>query len=246
MPQRHKPPILTGARIRKGATVGKGQKRSSLPVKEVLVRGKKLFKGIIKNFNKESHDPRYSPTDLVLQGQKAWQAFHKAGLPVPEISKVDLRKNSPHYLHLFAEDLRKKHGKLYDCHTVGRPTFFSNFSFPKDKTLIENLANDLATIHSIGFFPGNVDFWNFYKKGNTWGRVIIDFDNFKRRGKIQHTNKAIENISDIANYLGPRSKAFKLFIGNYSKTCKNKHLSMLVRRQYAEDRFEHSNSRIID
>jgi hypothetical protein len=137
MPQKHKSPILTGARIRTGAVVGKGQKMFSLPVKKVFVRGKNTFIGLIKNLNRGSRDPNHEPRKAAIRGQIAWRTLFRAGLPVPEISKIDLRKKSSTYLHLFVEDLRKKYGKLEDCHEHGQPTFFKKFSFPKDKKLLK-------------------------------------------------------------------------------------------------------------
>jgi hypothetical protein len=244
MPQRHKPPILTGAKIKTGATIGKGQKEPfSQPVKKVLIRGKNIFRGLIKNLNRGSRDPSHIPRKAAIRGQLAWRTMWKAGLPVPEISKIDLRKGSKQYLHLFVEDLRKHYGKLEDCHERGQPIFFKKFSFPKDKRLLTHLANDIATIHSLGYTPDNVDFWHFYKKGTSWGRVIIDFDGFRKTKRENHIHQSIANVYDISTYLGTKSEAFKFFVKEYSKTCHDRELGSIIQKQYDYDKFEYLDSR---
>lgn len=244
--KRQKAPLLTNSKIKVGIAIAKGQKTQSKPVKKVFVRSKIPFKGLIKNLNRKSNFQRYTPEKIAIIGQQAWFAFLKAKLPVPKISKLDLRKNSKYYLHLFVEDLRKRHGELIDCHTQGDPTFFKRLLIPRDRIILKKLAGDLSKIHSLGFAAENVDFWHFYRKKNTWDRVIIDFDGFRKQGKARHQESVFENIYDIGTNLGTKSKEFRYFIHDYTKNCNNKIIRDLILKQYNIDKFEYLDPRFMD
>jgi tRNA A-37 threonylcarbamoyl transferase component Bud32 len=233
--KKNKSPILINAKIRKGRVVGKGQKEhKSQAVREVFIKermGKKgFFHGVVKRFLPSQTYNQINARQAVINSQLAHRAFLKLGLPVAKIAKADLRTKSKNYLNIFYENLERKYGKLYDCHKKGVPKFLERFTVEKDKKLLKDLGSDLAKIHSSGYITGFIDFWNFYKKGETYGRVIVDFDNFMKDKNNALEMFAFNNLFDIRNYLGPRE--FNEFINSYYDTLTNNELKQKIKKHY--------------
>jgi hypothetical protein len=154
--------------------------------------------------------------NLIAQ-QKAWFALFKAGLPVPRFHKIDLRRQSKHYLSTFMEDMSKRFGKIYTGHIMGVPVFFDGLSLKRDRTLIRNLAKDLAKINGLGYFPEAADFWSFYRKNASWDRVIFDFGAF---GKPQQFVRDTQLAIQFGNIAFPMPEPeFAYFVKQYKKHC---------------------------
>lgn len=219
MPRKFISPQVHRSIVKKGILIGKGQRpgRPSTVYRAELVESNGTrFVAAAKKIKPNALLEK-AERKIALQGQLAWRAFKRAGLPVPSFSRMDLRKKSNAYLTNYMEDVSLKHRKLFDGHEKGIPVFLKRFSFQKDKNIIMDLAKDLATIHNLGFATHHLDFWHFYQSGNTYGRVILDFhDFFKVNNKVYSKDTHdifYSNYFYLNQVLEPR--AFDLFIKTY-------------------------------
>ena len=232
-----KSPRVHKAQIKEGKIIGRGQAMGTgEPVKRVKItergRGRRVFHAAAKKANAY----RGSESRILLaESQRAWRKFHRAGLPVPAFSRVMSRrpnikkgKYSRHYLTTFMEDMTKKHGKLYDCHVQGKPTFLVRLSAKKDAKLIRSLGRDLAAIYSLGFTCRFLDFWHFYKKKDgKWDRVILDLNSFRdAEGPVPERQNLRDNIRELKDVFGERE--FKLFFREFLKHYKGRHRNAAV------------------
>jgi hypothetical protein len=204
MPRKFVSPNLHKAIINIGKKIGIGQ--SDFNITKVrsaeLIEGKNVFHGV---FKKKPGVSRIS----VATTQSIYRSLKKLGLPVPEFSRAlsILNKRKVKHPEIFAENLERKYGKLYDCHKKGSPIFLRKLNLKKDSELINNLAKDLATMHRNGIIPNYIDFWHFYKIGDwklsnrgTWDRVIIDFDKMFRipKKEIEYSEFIEKNLKHIS------------------------------------------------
>jgi len=153
--------------------------------------------------------------------KRVWRDLKEAGLPVaPQYTPI-LRKTSPHYLSLLMTQLERKHGKLIKGHETddGRPILFRKLTIGKDKELIKDLAQDVAKIHNLGYDFPYPDIWAYYKKGNSYGRAIIDLDDLRKDG-LTDAGRNRANLFDlISGEFLPNE--YNYFIHEYNSARKN-------------------------
>ncbi|MFA6268847.1 MAG: hypothetical protein WCW13_04895 [archaeon] len=220
-----KAPRIVNNLVTQGGLIGNGRSGEVFKgeIRNLGVVGK-VWNSAIKVPFSELTETRSPPTrEDIIGRQKVWGAFKQAGLPVAGYHKIDLRKElvggkvNPYYLSTFMPNMeaKKKLQLVHDAY--GRPVFLSRLSVSQDRKLIKSLAKDLATIHSVGFaFKKYVDFWHFYPKGKTFGRVILDFEEF---AKNMGEKKCVENVIVVLNYLKPTEGQY--FAQRYFAECKN-------------------------
>jgi hypothetical protein len=228
-------PKLIKAKVTKKRVLSDGRMDKITRVAIEEHSGRKRF--LVARFQKQTTPQAAKAIDY----QKKLYLFKRAGLPVPSHSKIDLRKRSPTYLHIFQPDLEKRFGKLipvnevnlFTGHSHGKPTFLRKLSLQKDSQLIESLAKDLATLHSLDYFSHWIDFWHFYKKGNSFGRLIFDVSELHRLEKNsgQQTAKLLHMFSEIKHQF--HKGEFEYFAKQYLKYSKNKQHSGLIKTLYA-------------
>lgn len=193
----------------------------------------------------------------LIASNKLWYVFYKAGLPVPEYRKIDLRTGkasrirsakdstpiritNPNYLSAFERNMGGKKA-LIKGHEMdyGRPVFFSTLLVEKDSNLIKNLARDIAKIHSLGYKFKFLDFFGFRKKGNTFERAIIDFDpeNIKKVSKEELEELIPHVLNSIKFEMG--EKEFRLFLAEYLRNTKSRKIRKLIlSKNYLKSKFK--------
>ncbi len=222
MTRQYRSPQIKRSQINKGQFIGKGQHPTTFRrvyATEVYESGRK-FQTVCKT-------PGFffgpSETSRIIQN---YRKIKMLGLPVPafvrslreEVEGADVPKIS-----LIAEDVRKRVGKIYDCHKDGAPVFLQKLRVKKDPQLIKALAQDLATLHNNDIIPFEIDFWHFYKIGKwrfwkrgTWERIIVDFNKFSRfKAKTDLSEMAEANLKVISHYM--RADVWKKFHEEYLK-----------------------------
>jgi hypothetical protein len=148
-----------------------------------------------KRIRKKKNPYSHESVAKTITAQRAWFAFFKAGLPVPEFSKLDLRTRSNNFLSRFMQIIKPKDSQLVDGHVAGSPNPDVFVSIRKKPNKIKELAKDLVTIYDLGFFSRHLDFWHFYiGKNNEWERVILDFESFER---IRKEKKKFNNDAGV-------------------------------------------------
>lgn len=168
--------------------------------------------------------------ERVINAKRAYTAFKRAALPVPSFFVPRIRYFSAPE-SILMENLVKRFGKLFPINSKKRsshPVFLKKLSVKNDSILIKDLAKDLATIFNLGFVPYAMDFWMFYKKGNSYDRVISDITLFTHKNDAIHsqTPKAFfkENMRDsvfaFKENMGQRE--FELFYGEFLENLKVK------------------------
>lgn len=172
-----------------------------------------------------------------IEYQQKLQVFRKMGLPVPAYSKVDLRKKSPTYLHIFQPNLERKHGKLtpvnlYTNEQAGRPVFLGELTLAKDRALIGKLAEDLVKLNENGYVSHWIDFWHFYKKQDSYERLIFDIDELHKAQGADHSSQVSHMFHEIGRYL--KREEFSHFVREYIAHCKNKKLATFVEQRFVE------------
>ncbi|MFA5764200.1 MAG: hypothetical protein WC915_05330 [archaeon] len=152
---------------------------------------------------------------VLIDNQKVWLDFYKAKLPVPKLHKLDLRKNSPTYENVIMSNLKKDHKILIPVNIGKTPKNLMLIDPKKDRKLIKNLATDFAKIVKLGYSPSVIDFWHFYKKGNTMERVIIDYTSLRKRPKDH--NYLVQNaLAIIKENMDPST--FQIFNKQFNET----------------------------
>ncbi|MFA5763629.1 MAG: lipopolysaccharide kinase InaA family protein [archaeon] len=223
MPRRFDSPNLHKSKIKILGFLGKGQDHNHSEVHKAKViektHDKKLGFQAVRKYR-----PMESRRSLASQ-QSIYRNLKHLGLPVPRFSRTMLETiGFNKRMIIIAENLEKKHGKLYDCHERGNPIFLRKLSIKKDQKLIESLAKDLATMHRAGIIPKHIDFWHFYRTGNwsffrrgSWDRVIVDFDKMFRipKKEIEHSEDVERNLKNISHNMS--SKTWKEFHKIYIK-----------------------------
>lgn len=177
--------------------------------------GKKNFSAV-----KKFDNPNYKVgVEDIVKIQNVWKILYENNFPVPRFSKVDLRKNSPTYLNIFREFLYKKN-ELIDCHKRGRFRLPKKFNFVRDKKVLNELAQDIAKLSSLGVIAEFPDFWNFYKKKDgSLGRLIVDFNFLDYDLKLTKSLK-LRNANDLflsVYYELPNNKTKFYFFRCYQK-----------------------------
>lgn len=249
MKKRINSPSIVNKKILEGRVVGKGQRPDSIPVHEVNIAGKK---GVVrkrrfvedynsfekymifnnpklagqKNKIKEIYS-NYKKTMVsnAIDSQLAWRSFFNAGLPVPKFSKIDLRRRKE-FLATYMENLELRHGKLVDCHLRGKPVELKKLKVNLNSGLLRDLGGDLANIYNLGFYPKLIDFWHFYGEGRKKGRVILDFDSFRKvKSREEFKEFSLSSILTIKEFLG--KKEFDIFLDSFLKRLSNKRVEDL-------------------
>ena len=225
-------PLLANGVVKKGKVIGPGNNNTITRITLLERSGKK--RRLVARYR----ETRFPTKEKAIEYQKKIDTFRKAGLPVPKYSKVDLRENSPTYLHIFQPDLEAKYGKLIPINNNrgvpdGKPAFLANLTLKKDKILIEELASDLVKIHNTKHISFWIDFWHFYKKGDTYGRLIFDLDELhKIRPESNHGQQVLHMFHEIREYM-PYAE-FQHFVKEYIKQCKHKTLANYVENHFVE------------
>ena len=152
--------------------------------------------------------------------KRVWRQLKGAGLPVPEQYTPIFRKKSPHYLSLVMTQLEREHGKLIKGHETqhGSPVLFHTLDMRKDKELIGGLAKDVATIHNLGYDFPFPDIWAYYKKGNTYGRVVMDLDDIRRESPSMSAEVRFDLFKLIGGEFAPEE--YHYFQQEYRKARK--------------------------
>ncbi|MFA5764006.1 MAG: hypothetical protein WC915_04290 [archaeon] len=221
-----KSPQLKRAKLLVGRFIGEGQHLYGVDfkVKDLLVSEKqpsgkiKRFRSVLKN----SEDNWLTRGDFALM-QRIYRKFKQANLPVPSFSRtIPKDASSRQKIVIVAENLEKKHGKLYDGHKNGELRFPKQLSIKEDRKLLVDLAKDLATIHNLGIACNYVDYFHFYKKGNSYDRVIVDFDKLEFRSGSKLQKSIYVNLRSFLKALryGPGlepTPEFKFFLKSYLK-----------------------------
>ena len=229
MPRKISNPKLKGSKIKISKSLGKGQGGGLSPkVRRAIIREPGTKRKVYAAMKKLAIFGETYKREDIAQGQVAWKAFYRAGLPVPKFSKVELRKGHEHYLAVFMEDMVKKHGRIIDGHELGQPVFLRKLSVERNGSLIKNLAKDLATMHNIGFTTRYLDFWHYYKnRKGKWNRVILDFNGFEKEfDKNVTITRLRHNITHAKEHFGKRE--FMLFFEEYLKHYKGKHRNVAI------------------
>ncbi len=199
----------------------KNGKKRKVVLKEMQRKRKISFKGPVNLLGKR---------ERIINAKKAYAAFKRAALPVPSFFVPRLRYFSAPE-SILMENLTKRFGKIFPINPMKNntdPIFLKKLLIKKDSVLIKDLAKDLATIFNLGFVPYAMDFWMFYKKGNSYDRVISDITLFTHKNDAIHsqTPKAFfkENMRDsvfaFKENMGQRE--FELFYGEFLENLKVK------------------------
>jgi len=160
----------------------------------------------------------------LIETNKAWAKLKKAGLPVPQVSILDLRKNirtrfdstvrrTPNrlYLQRLVEDMSKKHGHLYPVqrpHSVLKLSTLDPRKNPSHEILIREMAHDLTTMYSSGVMSRTGTVWHLYRKPTgELDRVIVNLDSL---GLIKSPHQAVkaftENLGVLSKQFTPDSR----------------------------------------
>ncbi|MFA6064588.1 MAG: hypothetical protein WCW44_01140 [archaeon] len=223
-------PQLAGSRIKKQREIFEGRTISARRI-TLVERTGRIRKLVLRKPVSFMHNPQRA-----IDYQTKWEEFKKVGLPVPDYSKVDLRKGSPTYLGIFQPDLEKRYGKLipinntsYEGHN-GRPHFLKQLKLGRDRRVLGELASDLSKLHELNYVGYWVDYWHFYKKGNSYGRLMIDLEELYKRDLTKSRDSQVASLihmfQEFKVYLG--EKEFDYFVNQYIKHCKYKPRSELV------------------
>jgi len=197
-----------------------GKKRKAV-LKELERKEGVFFKKPVKFLGKR---------ERVINAKRAYTAFKRAALPVPSFFIPRIRYFSAPE-SILMENLTKRFGKLFPINSKKRsahPVFLKKLSIKNDSVLIKNLAKDLATIFNLGFVPYAMDFWMFYKKGNTYERVLVDLTLFTHKTDEIYSQipKSFfkENLQNsvfaFKENMGQRE--FELFYGEFLENLKVK------------------------
>jgi hypothetical protein len=222
------PFLLSGASVIKGDLLGSGQ-HNKVFAGELVEKSGKRHSIAIRAFDVCHLDGRGER----IRNQKTWLELKKAGLPVVEFSKADLRRNSPTYLRAFQPNLKETHRKLIRINQGPFPVFFKKLNIHFDWKLIGDLAKDLATMHNAGLGAGYPDIWALYRKKNTYDRVIIDFDHIYNLSKFNPEAKKgslLGIVSQIHPYLG--QKEMNYFVRVLAQHCGDKALGKELQKTY--------------
>ncbi|VVB76039.1 Uncharacterised protein [uncultured archaeon] len=155
----------------------------------------------------------------LIDSDKAWAKLKKAGLPVPQVSIVDLRKSirtrfgnkvskTPNrlYLQRLVEDMAKEHGHLYPVqrpHSVLKLSSLDPRQNPSHEILIREMAHDLTTMYSSGVMSRTGTIWHFYRKRTgELDRVIVNLDSLSL---IKNPQQAVKYFTEN---IGVLSKQF--------------------------------------
>lgn len=180
-------------------------------------------------------DIRYEEEGIrakAIHDQKVWFDFYTSGLPVPHFSKVDLRRGNPNYLSVYMENMEQKDSRLSTCHDPEYGYLKIRWISSKENSkLIQDMAKDYAKITNLGYVNSYVDFWFFYKKGETRERVIMDYTGFKKfpldfpENSREKTNfDTMFKSSTKRLILGFKSsRESNLFLNTFIENCKNPH-----------------------
>jgi len=245
-------PRLVGSNLTIGKELGRGR---FIEAHSVTVRERDgTVRKVVSRFPRT--DTHFvCPESHIKEHQLKWHTFHKLGLPVPEFSKSDFRKNSPTRLHVLVPNLEKRHGKLTPINHEGdwserrgEPTFLSKLKLATDKRVIGELADDLVTLHRNNYRAFWIDFWHFYPKGKTYGRLMLDYENLDKLKK--GVVPTMENLCIINTFTMLRKhfrpQEFVYFLRKYLQKVKSKPLAeKLLDYYYPEPphTFESGNSR---
>jgi|GEM_PF-1738665 len=217
---RRSPPILSGAIIEIGEQIGNGRGFAAHHTKVTERNGEKKALAL-----KYARNWPISPKSTLLKAQKVLVRLREIGLPVPRFSKIDLRRRSTTHLHLFQPNLERL-GKLIPVNnSEGLPVFLRELDLKKDRDLIRVLARDTTTLHRNGFMTPIIDFWHFYKRGKSYGRIILDVEFLVPSKKITQTH-IIHTLSTIDKYLG--REEMQCFAREYAKHCPNKEIAKRI------------------
>ncbi|VVB74947.1 Uncharacterised protein [uncultured archaeon] len=240
MAKRKNPLLLHNAEVKIDTKLGEGRfyEAHKAQVREKTGRRRLLA---VKFTRRDTH--YILPELSIIRQQKTWADLRKNGLPVVEFSKVDLRKSSKTRLHVFVPNLERRYGKLIPTHDsawmyeggLPKPTFLKQLKLSTDKKLIDELSSDLAKIHKLHYAAWVVDFWHFYKKGDTYERIILDVGELSKR-KAKDTTLGGLNIQntfvDIYHCMG--REEFQFFIKQYMKHTPSRPLAEWLYNSFAE------------
>ncbi|MFA6268371.1 MAG: hypothetical protein WCW13_05520 [archaeon] len=196
-----------------------GEGREAI-VSAVIVKGKNGAKLAAQRMFRVGSLQHFKAREKLVHAKRIWFLLRNAGLPVPAFFTPILRKKSKNHLTLLSENLEHKYGKLFDGHNRrGKATFFKTLSARKDALLIKQLASDLAKMNSLGLSVPVLDVWAYYKKGNSFGRVIIDFEFVLEDKSREDFNGNLETqFSELRTMFG--KDEFNLFKKEYFRLAK--------------------------
>jgi|GEM_PF-1373744 len=201
-------------KVRRFPLLGKGHesKVHSAKIKShtTLFKNGKIRVAVRRMRKKYKKDPVTSK-DRILSARITWRDLKGAGLPVPAFFVPILRKKSKEYLSVMMEDLSRTYGKIIPIntgHNQPHPWFLKKLTLKKDSELISAMAGDFAKITSLGYVPGYIDFWMFYrnKKTGKLNRLIVDIFDFERP-TIIYPLKIASNLLRVSENMGKEEYA---------------------------------------
>ncbi|MFA5931048.1 MAG: hypothetical protein WC821_01925 [archaeon] len=233
--------------IRRGKELGEGVEGTVYQV-SVRKKGTLFRKGAAqkKFFSYGNWHPLEK--QVLVKNKRIWRKLKDAGLPVPSFYAVDLRKYSRKYKTVLMEDLTKKFGEIIPVNSdIGLPVKLGELKIPRDQALLSELGKDLAVMHNHNLFSDTIDFWGFYKKGESHGRVIIDYSRMFEE-QTYSVQSAVSQITIIRDYCS--SKAGIALLESYFKNLKDqgqirkikKALTEVYRRKRRTNSYRSTNS----
>ena len=119
---------------------------------------------------------------------------------VPKKIKVDLRREAT---GLWMQDLFFQ-GELIETHESGNPYRFKELSLDKDGETIARLAQDLKTIHELGYVcTYGLDIWVFASTGKGLLPIVVDVEGVKKISEVPG-NWVLSNIQIVNDNMKPR------------------------------------------
>lgn len=246
--------------------LGRARYKRSLQKKEKLIirRGKELGEGIEGTvyqvsvrkkgtlFGKKAAQKEFFSVgnwhrlekQVLIKNKRIWRKLKQAGLPVPSFYAIDIRKYSRKYKTALMEDLSKKYGEIIPVNNErGLPTKLSMLKLPRDSALVNELGKDLAVMHNNNLFSDTIDFWGFYKKGESYGRVIIDYSRMFEE-QTYSVQSAASQVTIIRDYCS--SKVGIALLESYFKNLKNqeqvRQIKLTLGRTYRRKRRTNTNN----
>ncbi len=208
--------------------VGSGAE-SNVYAADLIFKNKRKRKNVVVKEMNDKLGVFFSPhlnalgyRQRIINAKKVYTFLKRKGVAVPSFFVPRIRMYSGRE-SIIMEDLRINHGKLYPINPKKSPDplFLKKLSVKKDYILIKEIARDFATILNGGFIPHALDFWMFYKKENSYGRVISDLTLFTHKNdeiysatpRSYFTEQKQELLNEFYHFLG--KEEFKLFLKEY-------------------------------